>query len=225
MISGTVKSNCCKPLLTWLSCPGTSLYWCGREAPWCSWRQDSPADPGSGSPWRPAMRPWKCSSLWLPGSETGTGWNWCILRDRAAAPASEAGRLLWSRNRTEQRIKTRWKEVWNIFSLKNWAVKQAHTNHRLNFHFYLVDNWISVCIWRCLLISIQNKNAMSFKTPLMFQGLRSNLEIPHLTCHNSSCDWQVWGCLMHLLPCYNQNMKVIRIICGEEFPYFCKASL
>lgn len=60
-------------LLTWLSCPGTSLCWCGKEARWCSWRRDSPAHPVSGSPWRPAMRPWRCSSLWLQGLETGTG--------------------------------------------------------------------------------------------------------------------------------------------------------
>ena len=61
-------------------------------------------------------------------------------------------------------------------------------NHRLYFHFHLVDNCISVCIRHSLLIAIQNKNAMSFRILLMLQGLRGNLEIPHLTCHNSSRD-------------------------------------
>ena len=69
------KNKTITHLNTWLSCPGTSLYWCEREARWCSQHRDSPAGPASDSPWRPAMRPWRCSSLWPQGWETGTGWS------------------------------------------------------------------------------------------------------------------------------------------------------
>ena len=62
---------------------------------------------------------------------------------------------------------------------------------------------------------------MNFKTPLMSQGLRGNLEIPHLTRRNRSCDWQVWGCLLYILRGINHTMKMMRIICEEEFPYIC----
>lgn len=86
---------------TWLSCPGTSRCWCGKEAPWCRPRRDSPAGPASDSPWRPLTRPWRCSSLWPRGWGTATGWSLCRQHGHAAAQAFEAGRPLSSGTRKE----------------------------------------------------------------------------------------------------------------------------
>lgn len=62
-------------LITSLSCPGTSLCPCGREALCYSPLQGSPAGLASGFPWRRKKRPWTCSSRWLQGWRTGREWS------------------------------------------------------------------------------------------------------------------------------------------------------
>lgn len=96
------------PGLTWFSCPGTSLCWCGRAGLWWHSLQDSPAAPGSGSPWKQRTRLWRCNSQWHQGWLTRPGQSSGKQCGHSAAPASLAGMLWWSEE--EESLKRRKKK-------------------------------------------------------------------------------------------------------------------
>lgn len=118
------------PGLTWFSCPGTSLCWCGRAGLWWHSLQDSPAAPGSGSPWKQRMRLWRCNSQWHQGWLTRPGQSSGKQCGHSAAPASLAGMLWWSEEEEslKRRKEKKKKDLLSSDTTKTALIEKSHTD-------------------------------------------------------------------------------------------------